>query len=88
MKKAANEVSELDEILTLIKSTRREPRLPHHLCAKSQVVEDLNHERKLDKAYSRVVKLQCTRCHAFWNACYEGPLPRHREDLICYRCSR
>lgn len=78
---------DLDEILNEIKADRPEPRLPRSLVL-SQMVGDSNPERNRDKSYSRVVKLQCTRCKSTWHACYEGQLPRHRSDLICYRCSR
>lgn len=86
-----DEASDLDEILTNLKSDRSEPRLPKSLRTSvhaGKVIADENHERRNDKTYSRTVKLQCNRCGSVWHACYEGPLPRHRSDLICYRCSR
>lgn len=54
----------------------------------ARIVHDSNPGEANNKYFSRIVRLQCTNCAAQWSACYEGPTIRHREDLICFRCSK
>lgn len=54
----------------------------------ARIVHDSNPSEANNKYFSRIVRLQCSNCAAQWSACYEGPTIRHREDLICFRCSK
>lgn len=54
----------------------------------ARIVHDSNPGEANNKYFSRIVRLQCSNCAAQWSACYEGPTIRHREDLICFRCSK
>lgn len=60
-------------------------RAPKHT---GKIIHDPYSAKADNPHYARTVRLQCSQCGTQWSACYEGPNIRHREDLICFRCTK
>lgn len=84
------EVIDIRELLDEIASPPRAitpfgQRAPKHT---GKIIHDPYNAEAGNPHFARTVRLQCSQCGTQWSACYEGPNIRHRDDLICFRCTK